>query len=132
MMLHVSQREGAQRLDNLNFHCCSVLNTSTQWKYRHTQPENFTVEGAPKEITTQKLKKTNKQKEAKRKRSRGEEYLSPNTNKLVGDRKMGEGCQSSSCEKAGRKCFTVAENSRADVFNGNLLPGTLNVSRLNE
>ena len=81
-----------------------------------TQPENFTVEGAPKEITTQKLKKTNKQKEAKRKRARGEEYLSPNTKKLVGDRKMGVGCQSSSCEKAGRKCFTVAENSRADVF----------------
>ena len=86
------------------------------WYQICTQPEIFTVDCALKEITTQKLKKTHKQKEAKRKRARGEKYLSPNTNKLVDDRKMGVGCQSSSCEKAGRKCFTVAENSRADVF----------------
>ena len=35
-----------------------------------TQPENFTVEGAPKEITTQKLKKTkrSKKKESARRR----------------------------------------------------------------
>ena len=45
------------------------------WYQIGTQPENVTVECALKEITTQKLKSTNKQKEAKRKRARGEEYL---------------------------------------------------------
>ena len=38
------------------------------WYQIGTQPENFTVEGAPKVITTQKLKKTNKKKKKERER----------------------------------------------------------------
>ena len=82
-----------------------------------TMPETFTEEGAPKEITIPKVKKTNKQKEAKRKRARVEKYLIPNTNKLVDNRKVGVGCHSASCENAERKCCTVAESSRAELLN---------------
>ena len=55
-------------------------------------PEAFTVEGAPKEVMTQKTPKTNKYKEAKQKRNCGEEYVRPKTKMTVNARKMGKAC----------------------------------------
>ncbi|KAK3708488.1 hypothetical protein RRG08_053069 [Elysia crispata] len=78
-------------------------------------PEAFTVEGAPKEVMTQKAPKTNKYKEAKQKRNCVEEYVRPKTKITVNARKMGKACVAESCVKAGRQCGTIAMEQREEI-----------------
>ena len=77
-------------------------------------PEHFTVEGSAKEIMTPKTPKINRQKQAKQRRNSGQDYISPNTKKTVPKRELKPRCHGSA--KCGRKCDSVSDDQRKDIF----------------
>ncbi|GFO07126.1 hypothetical protein PoB_003363100 [Plakobranchus ocellatus] len=80
-------------------------------------PEALTVENAPKEAPPQKIsQKKNKYKEAKQKRSRGEEYVRPKTNLHVDTRKMDKACVVESCLRVSRLCKAMTIEQRKEIF----------------
>lgn len=79
-------------------------------------PEDFHVEGAPREYEPNKVPRTNKKKVAQALRLSGEEYISVDTKKLVSGRKLGPPCNSAWCKKGGRQCDKFSEKNRELIF----------------
>ncbi|CAH1126521.1 unnamed protein product [Ceutorhynchus assimilis] len=75
-------------------------------------PEDFLVEQNPEK----KVKKVNKQKEAKRLRNCGQEYFSPSTKKIVPAKVMKQRCMSRKCSKTGKKCSEIEDQQRERLF----------------
>lgn len=78
-------------------------------------PEDYLVEGAEKEARN-RPKKSNKQKLAKILRDKGEQYVSPKSNKIVPARFIKERCNSVICKKFGKQCDQIDEEHRKDLF----------------
>lgn len=90
-------------------------------------PEHFTVEGSAKEIVTPKTPKINKQKQAKQKRNRGEEYVSPNTKKTILKKVLKARCHGNA--KCRRKCDSITDEQRKDIFSAFQSIGDLRLQR---
>lgn len=112
-----------------NEQCDSVdhLNSTELGENVNMQPEQFIVEGSAKESKVQRTVKINKQVEAKAKRNRGEEYISPSTKKKVPQKEMKPRCQGS--KKCGRKCDTIADEERKKIFKAYYDLGDLRLQR---
>lgn len=79
-------------------------------------PESFVVEGAAKEICNKKQPRVNRQKEAKKKRATGQEYISPKTKKIVPARQMGDPCTNDGCQKKGCQGRILTNEARLSIF----------------
>ena len=67
-------------------------------------PGSFTVEGEQREANHTKKVRVNKQKEAKKKRYTGKEYINPNPKRVVAQKTIGNACtETSLCQKLRRK-----------------------------
>lgn len=78
-------------------------------------PEDYVVEGAEKE-TENKQRKPNKQKQAKKLRDKGEQYVSPKTRNIVPARCVKARCNSVICKKYGKQCDSINEDDRNKMF----------------
>ncbi|XP_076453198.1 uncharacterized protein LOC143288506 [Babylonia areolata] len=76
-------------------------------------PEDYNVEGSAREVAKKKMPRPNKQKEAKRQRSMGQEYTSNATKKKIAARKMKTRCKEKTCV---RQCSTISDEQRHELF----------------
>lgn len=79
-------------------------------------PEDFVVDGAPREREISKPVRKNKYKEAKFLRHSGKEYISPYTKKVVSGKKVGSSCNLENCTKQNMYCYRFDENDRENIF----------------
>ncbi|CAG9766085.1 unnamed protein product [Ceutorhynchus assimilis] len=79
-------------------------------------PEDFPVEGSPREYQPVKQPRTNKRKLAKALRNSGKEYVSVKTQKRIPMRKIGPACNAEWCKKGGRECRKFTEEIRQAIF----------------
>ncbi|XP_050298810.1 uncharacterized protein LOC126737797 [Anthonomus grandis grandis] len=80
------------------------------------QPEHHTVEGTEKEEVQNKKNRVNKQKLAKHLRNSGKEYLTVKGLKVISARVIKPRCGGESCQKLGRRCSTIDESQRLQIF----------------
>ncbi|CAH0550293.1 unnamed protein product [Brassicogethes aeneus] len=79
-------------------------------------PEDFFVEGSPKEYQEVKQPRKNKRKIAKVLKNSGKEYVSVKTKKTIPERKLGPACNAEWCKKGGRECRKFSEEIRQAIF----------------
>lgn len=80
---------------------------------RIEKPENFLVEGAPRENVFVAGEKVNKKKIAHRLRNCGEQYISPSNGKQMQARKKTlPSCNRQSCKKFGKQCHLLDDEKR--------------------
>lgn len=80
------------------------------------KPEDFEVEGAPREYENVTIARVNKKKTAQKLRRSGKEYVSVDTKKTVKGRALGPSCDTDWCRKGGRQCGQFCEESRQAIF----------------
>ena len=83
---------------------------------RVERPEMYIAERSEIEVTIEKRVRSNKQKEAKRKRNLGQEYISMKTQKTASSRQMKARCKGDTCERQKKLCSTITDEQRQLIF----------------
>ncbi|CAB3224105.1 unnamed protein product [Arctia plantaginis] len=92
-------------------------------------PEDFTVEGSPREIVIQKKEKISKKELNKRNKNLGKEYTTQITNKIIPERQLEPVCNVENCKRINRECGVFDENSRKTLFDAFWALGSLQSQR---
>lgn len=95
-------------------------------------PEEFVVEGCRREegaLPITKKPRENKREVAHERRSKGIEYTSPNTGKIVPTRTLKPTCDGISCTKLGRQCSTFSEDERKKILSAYYSTASLQLQR---
>ncbi|KAJ8892241.1 hypothetical protein PR048_004821 [Dryococelus australis] len=106
------------QLANVSQYITHLIQKTIQWKERK-----------------KKMKKTktlcfNLQKDAKKKRSLGLEYVRPNTQQIIGKKLLGGRCNSEMCTKLfNRQCSSTDEEARQKIFTDIYSLGNLQLQR---
>ena len=106
-----------------------VVEQSQHNVFQKQSPEEYIVEGSGKEVRIEKRPKINKQKDAKKKRQLGKEYTSVKTKKVVPAKKIKPRCNGDTCAKQKKKCSTVTDEHRHDIFDSYHAMGDIHVQR---
>lgn len=80
----------------------------------------FLVEGSPREVPLQKLKRVNKYKQAKEFRNTGKSYIRPNTMSPMPPKQLGERYNGETCTRFGKKCRLFSDEERQLLLNAYL------------
>lgn len=88
----------------------------TEQNNLNTEPEDFIVEGTPREQERNSHTRINKQNEAKSLRNCGKQYISSATKKTVPARKLKDGCNRNTCNKFRKKCIQFSNADRLKLF----------------
>lgn len=82
------------------------------------------------DTTEAKQRRRNKFEEAKTRRFKGKKYRSPNTNKVVAEKKVGPMCNFDNCAKYGRRCYSFSPEQRESIKSFYYSLGDLKKQRL--